>query len=123
MARGHHRTIQARNLGLRDKVYACDTFSGVVKAGDEDPDYVGGEHADTSRHSVEERFYQTLKLDNVEILTGIFPEDTGDQVDNLKFRLCHIDVDVYQRYVNSQLQLKDRIVLHNLNGHAIVIKR
>ena len=27
------------------------------------------------------------------------------------------------RYVNSQLQLKDRIVLHNLNGHAIVIKR
>src|SRR3984957_12027688 len=36
---------QARNLGLRDKVYACDTFSGVVKAGDEDPDYVGGEHA------------------------------------------------------------------------------
>jgi O-methyltransferase len=148
--------IQARNLGLRDKVYACDTFSGVVKAGDEDPDYVGGEHADTSRHSVEELFYQTLKLDNVEILTGIFPEDTGDQVDNLKFRLCHIDVDVYQsakdvtewiwerlvpggmivyddygwdttpgiaRYVNSQLQLKDRIVLHNLNGHAIVIKR
>ena len=98
----------------------------------------------------------TLKLDNIEIFTGIFPEDTGDQVDNLKFRLCHIDVDVYQsakdvtewiwerlvpggmivyddygwdttpgiaRYVNSQLQLKDRIVLHNLNGHAIVIKR
>jgi len=27
------------------------------------------------------------------------------------------------RYVDSQLQLKDRIVLHNLNGHAIVIKR
>ena len=27
------------------------------------------------------------------------------------------------RYVDSQLQLKDRTVLHNLNGHAIVIKR
>ena len=77
---------QARNLGLRDKVYACDTFSGVVKAGDEDPDYVGGEHADTRRHLVEELFYHTFKLDNIEILTGIFPEDTGYQVENLKFR-------------------------------------
>jgi O-methyltransferase len=27
------------------------------------------------------------------------------------------------RYVDSQLQLEDRTVLHNLNGHAIVIKR
>ena len=27
------------------------------------------------------------------------------------------------RYVNAQLPLKDRTVLHNLNGHAIVIKR
>ena len=27
------------------------------------------------------------------------------------------------RYVDSQLQLKDRTVLHNLNGHAIIIKR
>ena len=85
---------------------------------------------------------------------GIFPEDTGDQVENLKFRLCHIDVDVYQsakdvtewiwerlvpggmivyddygwdttpgiaRYVNAQLSFTDRIVLHNLNGHAIII--
>jgi O-methyltransferase len=148
---------QAKNLGLRDKVYACDTFSGVVKAGAEDPNYLGGEHADTSQRSVEELFYDTLNLDNIEVLTGIFPEETGGQVENLKFRFCHIDVDVYQsakdatewiwerlvpggmaavyddygwdttpgiaRYVDSQLQLKDRTVLHNLNGHAIVIKR
>jgi O-methyltransferase len=147
---------QARNLGLRDKVYACDTFSGVVKAGDEDPDYVGGEHADTSQRSVEELFYDTLNLGNIEVLTGIFPEETGGQVENLEFRFCHIDVDVYQsakdvtewiwerlvpggmivyddygwdttpgiaRYVDAQLPFNDRIVLHNLNGHAIVIKR
>jgi hypothetical protein len=95
-------------------------------------------------------------LDNIEVLTGIFPEETGRQVENLKFRFCHIDVDVYQsakdvtewiwerlvpggmavyddygwdttpgiaRYVGSQLQLKDRTVLHNLNGYAIAIKR
>ena len=27
------------------------------------------------------------------------------------------------RYVDGQLPLNDRIVLHNLNGHAIIIKR
>jgi hypothetical protein len=32
---------QARDLGLKDKIYACNTFSGVVKAGQEDPDYAG----------------------------------------------------------------------------------
>lgn len=148
--------MQARDLGLCDTVYACDTFSGIVKAGAEDPHYVGGEHADTSRRSVEQFFYKTLKLDNIQILTGVFPEETGGLVENLKFRFCHVDVDVYQsakdvtewiwerlvpggmivyddygwdttpgitRYVDAQLPLKDRIVLHNLNGHAIVIKR
>ena len=133
------------------------TFSGVVKTGDEDPDYVGGEHADTSRHSAKrnsstKRWNSTISRS----LPGIFPEETGGKVGDLKFRFCHIDVDVYQsakdvaewvlgtvgpggmavyddyggdttsgiaRYVDLQLQLKDRIVLHNLNGHAIVIKR
>ena len=127
-----------------------------MKAGEEDPCYNGGEHADTSRRSVEALFYDTLELDNIEILGGIFPEETGGKVENLKFRFCHIDVDVYlstkdvtewiwerlvpggivvyddyggdttpgvARYVDTQLPLKDRIVLHNLNGHAIVIKR
>jgi O-methyltransferase len=148
--------IQARDLRLNDKTYACDTFSGVVKAGEEDPYYNGGEHADTSRRSVEALFYDTLQLDNIEILGGIFPEETGGKVENLKFRFCHIDVDVYlstkdvtewiwerlvpggivvyddygsdttpgvARYVDTQLPLRDRTVLHNLNGHAIVIKR
>ncbi len=72
-----------------------------------------------------------------------------------RFRLVHVDVDVYQsakdvmariwdrivpggivvyddygfkgcegitRYVNEQVAQPDRLVLHNLNGHAIVIK-
>ena len=46
------------------------------------------EHADTSQRSVEELFYDTLNLDNIAVLTGIFPEETGGQVENLKFRLA-----------------------------------
>ena len=68
---------QARNVGLSDKVYACDTFSGVVKVGVEDPDYVGGEHADTSQRSVEELFSRRFKLDNIEVLVEISPKTPG----------------------------------------------
>jgi O-methyltransferase len=62
---------------LRDKIYACDTFSGIVKASAEDPDYIGGEHADTSRHSVEALLDDTLKLNSIEILTGVSPKKPG----------------------------------------------
>ena len=86
---------QAKRSGVTDRLYLCDTFEGVVKAGGEDTNYRGGEHADTSQEVVEKLL---AKLDTVEvsILKGMFPEDTADQVTDERFRLCHIDVDVYQ---------------------------
>jgi O-methyltransferase len=72
-----------------------------------------------------------------------------------QFRLCHVDVDVYEsakaiaewiwprlvmggiivyddygfhdctgitRFVNEERLKSDRVVIHNLNGHALVIK-
>jgi len=146
---------QSKLLGLPCQVYLCDTFSGIVKAGVEDSAYKGGEHADTSRQAVEDLIYGKMGLDNVRILKGVFPEETGHEVEKENFRFVHIDVDVYQsakdiidwiwhrmpkggivvyddygfqtcggitKYVEEQMSLKDRIVLHNLNGHAIVLK-
>jgi O-methyltransferase len=146
---------QAKNCGIEDRVFLCDTFSGVVKAGVKDTTYKGGEHADTSREVVEELIFTRMNLDNVEILEGIFPDQTGHRVEGIKFRFCHIDVDVYQsakdivgwiwdkmvpggiivyddygfygcdgitKYVEEQILCKDRLVTHNLNGHAIILK-
>lgn len=145
----------AKLSGINEKVFLCDTFKGVVKASSEDSFYEGGEHDDTSRELVEDLIQNKLKLDNVEILEGIFPDDTGSQVENLKFRLCHIDVDVYKsskdsvdwiwnrlipygivvyddygfhacdgitKHVEEQMNMDDRIVLYNLNGHAVIMK-
>ena len=36
-----------------------------------------------------------MRLDNIKILCGTFPEQTGHLVEHASFRLCHIDVDVY----------------------------
>jgi O-methyltransferase len=139
----------------KNSVYLCDTFEGVVKAGSPDGHYKGGEHADTSEPVVED-LLRALALPNVRILKGIFPDQTARMIDlDTRFRLCHIDVDVYQsakdvmswiwdrmvpggmivyddygfhgcpgitRYVNEQASESDRLILHNLNGHAIVIK-
>ena len=136
-------------------VYLCDTFTGVVKAGEKDNQYTGGEHSDTSVEIVN-RLLRQLSLTNYSILRGIFPDSTSSLIEDKKFRFCHIDVDVYQsakdvffwvwqRMVtggivvfddygfaacegitdlvnNELLHRPDLIMLHNLNGHAVLIK-
>jgi O-methyltransferase len=156
--RGGTGAIMARKAalcGIPDNIYLCDTFRGVVKAGSNDPKYCGGEHADTSKKDVEALVHDQLKLTNVRVLEGIFPDETAGSIQDPTFRLCHVDVDVYQsakdivdwiwsrmvvggivvyddygfytcqgitKFVNEQSPAKDRLVLHNLNGHAIVVK-
>ncbi len=146
---------QCRNAGRPDRVFLCDTFSGVVKAGRHDGVYVGGEHADTSPAHVS-ALAARLGLDNVSVLTGVFPDATAHQITDRRFRLCHIDVDVYEsaaetfawvwprlvpngivvfddygfyacggvtRFVDAMRGEPDRLVLYNINGHAVVVKR
>jgi len=145
---------KAQICGLGCPVYLCDTFAGVPKACDQDGHYSGGEHADTSRALVES-LAARLGVGDVRILEGIFPEESAHAVENTMFRLCHIDVDVYQsakdivewiwhrmpqggiivlddygtcgcegitKCVDEQADLPDRVVLYNLNGHALAIK-
>jgi O-methyltransferase len=136
-------------------VYLCDTFEGVVKAGDVDNAYVGGEHADTNQQLVAD-LIRRMGLTGVEILVGVFPDDTGDRVASRTFRLVHIDVDVYlgardifnwvwdrvvpggvvvfddygfyecegvAHFVNETATRPDLLYVHNLNGHALLVKR
>jgi O-methyltransferase len=76
------------------KLYLADTFTGVVKAGEMDNKYRGGEHSDASEKTVSKLFSEN-GVTNYEILKGIFPEDTGRHVE-APLRLVHVDVDVYQ---------------------------
>ena len=145
---------RCKQLNIDAKVYLCDTFKGVVKAGCNDCAYSGGEHADTSMQLVA-GWLERLEVTNCKLLEGIFPEQTGDVVEDRVFRFCHIDVDVYQsakdvfnwawprlvgggivvfddygfcgceavtRLVEEQRGQPDRATIHNLNGHAVIIK-
>jgi O-methyltransferase len=146
---------RAAALGIEDPVYLCDTWSGVVKTGAVDTYYHDGKHDDASPELVE-RLAGQLGLSNVELLQGVFPDETGDRIADRTFRLCHCDVDVYQsakdvlewvwsrlspggvvafddygfpacpgvtKLVDEQRMHADRLVVHNLNGHGLLVKR
>lgn len=78
---------------LGKKVYLADTFTGVVKAGEKDTLYKGGEHADTSQ-AIVDALMSSLAIDNIQILKGIFPDDTQHLLPE-NIALLHCDVDVY----------------------------
>jgi O-methyltransferase len=152
---GAMMAARATALGISDQVFLCDTWKGVVKTGAIDTYYHDGKHDDTSRETVD-ALVRRMRLSNVSLMQGVFPDDTGAAIAEREFRLCHIDVDVYQsasdvfdwawgrlspggvvvfddygfpacpgvtRFVDEQRGRSDRLVLHNLNGHGIVVKR
>lgn len=83
-----------RHFQLVGEIYLADTFTGVVKAGENDTLYFGGEHADASEHAVRQMLNSNGHSD-VKILRGIFPDDSADRLAG-PIRFIHIDVDVYQ---------------------------
>jgi O-methyltransferase len=86
---------RAASSGIDGAVILCDTFAGVVKAGELDNIYSGGEHADKSLEVVS-NLLAAMSLGNSLILCGIFPDDTGSMVADRCFRFVRVDVDVYQ---------------------------
>jgi O-methyltransferase len=99
---------KVRCLNLSSQVFLCDTFTGVVKAGQSDNGYKGGEHADTGE-GVVHNLASKLGVD-VQIRKGMFPEDTGTELGDRSFRFCHIDVDVYQSARDSTEWFWPRLV-------------
>lgn len=69
-------------------IWAADTFSGVVKAGEHDTTYHGGEHADTSRSIAE----SILNGCDYRILEGVYPDEVRV---TCPLAFVHIDVDVH----------------------------
>ncbi len=145
---------RAQADGRSSTVFLCDTFTGVVKAGVEDTHYKGGEHSDTSLDIVR-KLAADMSLRNIEVLQGIFPDESSSAIENRQFSLCHVDVDAYQsaqgvvewvwprlkvggiviyddygfhtcegitQLVNERSRVAGSVTLHNLNGHAVVIK-
>ncbi len=93
--RGGTGAILARAVaGFGKRVFLADTFQGVVKAGSNDTNYKGGEHADTTIDAVK-ALLVAAQVRDVVLLQGVFPEETARHVPG-KVCFLHVDVDVYQ---------------------------
>jgi O-methyltransferase len=134
-------------------VYLADTFRGVVKAGAHDTRYRGGEHADTSKADVEallgslglsaillEGIFPEETAQHVDVPISFLHADvdtydsTKDVVDWTLRRLVPGGVIVFDdygfsgcegvtRFVNELRSDPTLLFVHNLNGHAILVKR
>jgi len=98
-------------LGSNEILYAADTFTGVVKSTKKDSSYNDGEHNDTDIDAVKKMLRDDLRLQNISILQGIFPEDTQHLIPtDTWFRFCHIDVDVYKSSEDIVNWIWDRLL-------------
>lgn len=84
------RAMQAG--GSTGRLLCCDSFEGLVKLSSHDPHNTVGELADAAPGDVEKKM-RAFGVSNFEVLSGVFPDQTGDQVSERRFALCHIDVD------------------------------
>jgi O-methyltransferase len=73
--------------------HLADTFLGVVKAGELDTAYLGGEHSDTSAETIEASLTGFGVREGCSVLQGMFPEETGARGPE-RVALLHCDVDV-----------------------------
>ena len=78
-------------------LYLFDTFEGIPHSGKHDNHHKVGDFK-TSFEEVKDRL---SKYEGVSIHRGIFPQDTGKVIDNVKFSFVHLDVDVYQSYMDA----------------------
>jgi hypothetical protein len=79
-------------------VYLFDTFEGLPYKDDKDNFHIVGDFDDTSLEEVS----RTLsEYDNISLHKGIFPIDTGHIIQDEKFSIVHLDVDLYQAYIES----------------------
>lgn len=73
--------------------YLFDTFNGIPHVS---PENLDGHHIGDFKANFEEVKKLFAENPRVKIYQGLFPKETGCFIEDQKFSLVHIDVDVYQ---------------------------
>jgi len=82
-------------LNPNGHIYLFDTFEGLPEVTKQDNYHLQGDFNDAS----ERRVKKLLKdYNHWRIYKGTFPADTGKAIENIHFRLVHLDVNTYTSY-------------------------
>jgi O-methyltransferase len=91
-----------------DKLYLFDTFDGMPEANIElDNFHRKGDFGDTSFEWVSELFAGNP---NVSVYRGCFPRDNSEVLEGKKFKLVHLDVDIYSSYKECLAYFHNKMV-------------
>jgi len=95
----------------KSHVYVCDTFEGIVLAGPNDNFHKDGDFGGSTSKELVEELLGSKGLTNFSVHKGIFPRDTGDQINTKGLSLVHVDVDVYEGHIGIFKWIQDKLVI------------
>lgn len=110
---------------LNKKLFLCDTFSGIV---DYDIDKDNDGISNSAFSCTYEKFIENINPEvhqDIQIISGVFPESMPEDMKHIKFSFVHLDVDTYQSTINSlnycfpRLNIGGIITVHDYNHMSL----
>ena len=105
--------VRARVAGVMDRIHLFDTFDGLVKASEVDT-LKNGDMRGPELNEVG-AFFKQYEFSDMRITQGVFPECAN--LEDVRFRFAHIDVDIYQSAKDAFAAIWPRMV----KGGIVVI--
>lgn len=99
--------LELSKIFQHNDIYLFDTFEGLPKTNEYDNHHKAGDFNDVSYEDVLKLFEHN---DKVKVYKGIFPNQNSEVLINKKIKFLHLDVDIYESYVNCLNFFHDKMI-------------
>ncbi len=91
----------------KDTLFLFDTFEGIPNESEYDNVHIKGDFFDSPYSDIVQYF---SVFSNSRVFKGIFPHETGKEIEDQKFKFVHLDVDTYHSYLDSLNFFYDKMI-------------
>lgn len=105
--------LELSRIFNNNNIYLFDTFEGLPKTNEFDNHHKEGDFNDITYEDVVNLFHNNS---NVSVFKGIFPQENSEVLNGKLFKFVHLDVDIYESYVNCLNFFHNKMV----NGGVMV---
>lgn len=105
--KGGTAKIILETMDNKDLLFLFDTFEGIPNESEHDNVHIRGDFFDSPYIEIVQYF---SSFQNSYVFKGIFPQDTGKEIENQKFKFVHLDVDTYHSYLDSLNFFYDKMI-------------